>query len=175
MKQRPRKIPNEYVFREDCLVLAIKRRNGETFEILLDHEDFHIVSQYHWHVIGKQKAPYVRGRRLDGGLKSVALHRVVMWFPSGKVIDHINHNIHDNRKRNLRVGTIAENNQNLKVGRANCKSGERGICWSKRDNRWLCQIRVGNRSVYQRKFADFDLAVTAIREARQKFMPFATN
>lgn len=175
MKTWLRKMPNEYLFREDCLVLVIKRRNGEAFEVLLDHEDFRIVSQYHWHVIGKQKAPYVRGRRLDGGLNSVALHRIVMGSPSGKVIDHINHNVHDNRKQNLRVGTIGENNQNLKEGRVNCKSGERGVCWSRRSKRWLCQIRVKNKYVYQRKFADFDIAVTAIREARQKFMPFATN
>lgn len=172
-KGRP--MPNKYQYREDCAVLIIQRRNGETYEVLLDFQDVLTVAKYHWHAIGKKKWPYIRGRSSETGLKSVAIHQLIMGFPVGMVIDHINHNIHDNRRQNLRVITNGENQQNLKGARSYSSSGARGIHWCKRSNRWVGQVRVGGKCLYQRKFADLDKAIAAVTSARFELMPYTTN
>lgn len=170
-----RPIPNKYSYRDGHAVLQISRRNGEAFEVLFDSDDFEKVSAYHWHVIGKKTSPYVRGRNEITGSKSIAIHRLIMGFPEEMVIDHVNHNVHDNRKQNLRIISNGENQQNLKGARSYSKSGARGVHWCERDQRWVCQIRVGGKCLYQRKFADFGKAVSEITKARFELMPYTTN
>lgn len=45
------------------------------------------------------------------------LHRSIINCPPGMVVDHINGDINDNRKINLRICTVKENNNNKKIHR----------------------------------------------------------
>lgn len=67
-----------------------------------------------WHV--DTKTGYVSTR--IGG-KSVRLHRYIMDSPENKIVDHINHDKTDNRRENLRICSVRENNLNKKTKR--CK------------------------------------------------------
>lgn len=46
--------------------------------------------------------------------KTLPLHSFIMGFPQGKSIDHLNGNVLDNTRKNLRAGTVFENNINMK-------------------------------------------------------------
>ena len=90
--------------------------------VLIDEEDYHIVSKYKWYEIkavrkGKYYTSYAIGK--DGTTnkrKTITMHRLIMGFPEDLFIDHINHNGLDNRKENLRVVTASENQKNLRPG-----------------------------------------------------------
>nr|WP_064759029.1 HNH endonuclease [Escherichia coli] len=59
------------------------------------------------------------------------------WPPD--VIDHINGNRTDNRICNLRLATLAENSRNRSAQKNGC--GYKGVYYSKRQRKWVGQIR----------------------------------
>lgn len=58
-----------------------------------------------------------------------------------RVVDHINHDTLDNRKSNLRVVTVSENQQNRKGSRAGSKSGVRGVSWDEKNKDWIVNVK----------------------------------
>ena len=94
------------------------------------------------------------------------LHRVA-WFlsfgawPSG-TIDHINGDPSDNRLKNLRDVTHAENMRNVKV-QSNNTSGIQGVYWHRAKSKWAAEIRVLGR---KKSLGYFDCIQQAAR-ARQ--------
>lgn len=63
------------------------------------------------------------------------LHRLVTNCPEDMVVDHKNHNRLDNRKSNLRICTVKENNQNIK---------RKGYYYDARRKYWV--VRFGTKS-----------------------------
>lgn len=68
------------------------------------------------------------------------LHRFIMNPPKEMYIDHINHNTLDNRKKNLRVVTRQQNAFNMRPQKDKT-SKYKGVCWSKRHNKYSAQIK----------------------------------
>lgn len=75
---------------------------------LVDDDLFDFLSQWKWHDNGHGYAQ--RGGRGD----VTAMHRDVIACPAGLEIDHVNGDKLDNRRKNLRVCTRAENARNRK-------------------------------------------------------------
>jgi len=63
------------------------------------------------------------------------------------VIDHINHNGLDNRKENLRSVTRAKNDQNRRPLNGT-SSSYKGVCWHKRDKKWIAQIKPAGKKMW---------------------------
>lgn len=77
---------------------------------LVDDEDFENASIYSWCVGGPKRKQFVHAY-IEG--KNIKLHRFIMKPKSSKEqIDHINHNIFDNRKSNLRICNNSQNQAN---------------------------------------------------------------
>lgn len=96
---------------------------------------------------------YMRGTIFD---RPYFAHRVI-WalayrtWPAGQ-IDHINGDKTDNRLLNLRVVTNQENGRNQKRHRTNT-SGMRGVCWDKKNLKWMARIKVDG---FQKNLGRFD-------------------
>jgi len=96
-------------------------------ECLIDDDDLPLVAGITWleHQKGERiKRLYVRGWcKLTQ--RNVYMHRQIVEPPVGYCVDHINGNCLDNRRANLRVCTLIQNNGNARwpVGR----SGYRGV------------------------------------------------
>jgi len=73
---------------------------------LVDDKDFEWLSQWKWSIFSIGYA----GR--TEVYKTIYMHRVIANAPKGFVIDHLNGNIRDNRRCNLRICTHAENLHN---------------------------------------------------------------
>ena len=112
---------------------------------LVDDEDFEELNKYKWcaHKPGTASTYYamraisviINGKRKQ---KMIDMHRQILGFPKG-MIDHINRNGLDNRKKNLRICTRSTNRLNSKIRKDN-KSGFRGVCWYKQTKKWVAHI-----------------------------------
>ena len=79
--------------------------------------------------------------------KDVKLHRLVMNASQDMYVDHINGNILDNRKENLRICTMQQNNCNTKL-RSNNSSGYKGVSYNKENRKWRAYIAVHGSTHY---------------------------
>ena len=96
-----------------------QKENKEIY-FLIDKEDFEKISDRYW---SQNCNGYIFSRK--GNIR-VFLHRYIMNLTERDlVVDHINHNILDNRKSNLRIATFTQNNINKKkmVGVHQLKNG----------------------------------------------------
>ena len=84
-------------------------------------------------------------------------------------VDHINHDGLDNRKCNLRVTTVSENDHNRKGKNITNKSGYRNVCWSKRDDGWLVTLRINYKQARLGVFDDVHEAGRFAEEMREKY------
>lgn len=111
----------------------------------------------------------------NGKIDTVLLHRLVMGFPEGKVVDHINGDTLNNTTKNLREATISENLQNRSGANKNSKSGVRGVYWHKQDEMWQVKMRVNGTSKHIGLYETILEAEIAAKNARAKYMPFSNE
>jgi len=110
--------------------------NSTEFAII-DDEDFYKVIKLSevWNIQiyrNKPKAIFIRRNNI-----TIYLHRFVMGLgkDNGYDIDHISHNIFDNRKENLRIATFSQNQMN-KGKYKNNRSGHKNIRWHIQNENW---------------------------------------
>ena len=144
------------------LEVPMYNRRGKVKAFFLVDDIDSWVTQYRWNLVGKG---YVA--RTENG-KTIRLHRELFNSEDidGKVVDHINGNPLDNRRQNLRVCTVAENNRNNK-GRSQSTSGVTGVAW--RNNKWRARIKINHKDIHLGVFDNKEDAIKARKEAEVKY------
>jgi len=170
-------VKNNYIVRGNTVVILIKKKTGEIIEALIDIDDLEklktIGSLYVHH---GRSTPYVAYRSHENGkYVQKLLHRFLLDDPPNKVVDHINHNGLDNTRRNLRAIKSSENMQNLKGAYITSKSKIRGVIWKNQRKKWIAQVKVYGKIVFDSGYNTKEQAEEAAIEMRRKFMPYATN
>lgn len=127
--------PNDYSVGDKHTVLFV---GG--CEVLVDNEDFAKIRNQSWY-IGKNGYVYSNS-------KKALLHRVITDCPDGLVVDHINHNVLDNRRENLRICNYSVNGINKK-----CRSNTGLYYISASHNGYVVYIR-GKYIGYFKKIED---------------------
>ena len=125
-------------------MVCYTNKNNVPFQI--DEEDFDLVKQNIWHLTNG----YVVTSK---GRKEFRLHRLIMHTPDGMQTDHINGDILDNRKENLRVCTQNQNLYNQKK-RANKSSKYKGVYLHKLANKWMAYIDKDRKRTYLGLFVE---------------------
>lgn len=101
---------NPYIHHDDHYEILYTDKTGYERHILVDDEDFPLVDSFSlWVVLWN---PYSHGYAVgtDPITKQQArMHRVLMKPGGRMVVDHINFNGLDNRRKNLRVVSQSEN------------------------------------------------------------------
>lgn len=92
------------------------------------------------------------------------MHRVILSAPDGSYVDHVSGDGFDNRKANLRVATLSQNQHNARV-RNDSRSGVKGVAWHKGRQMWHAQIRLNGKRKHLGYFALLDDAAEAYRLA----------
>ena len=80
----------------------------------VDDEDVELLIHHQWHASPGANDNWYATTSVpaDGGLKKLAMHRLLLNAPEGLEVDHINGDGLDNRRINLRLCTHAENMRN---------------------------------------------------------------
>lgn len=108
----------------------------------------------------------------EKGRKFIKLHRLLAlhFIPNPDnlpCVDHIDRNKLNNSLVNLRWVTKAQNNFNIKI-RSDNTSGYIGVCWHKKDRKWIAQIgKVGSPFYERQEFITKEEAITCRREMEE--------
>lgn len=138
---------------------------GDKF--IFDIEDYDKVSKFCWSIDNKG---YFLTHDYNNNYRTIRLHRLIMDLTDSKLqVDHINHDVSDNRKSNLRIVTNGQNSQNRGLRKCN-KSGVTGVYFYKPYGKWSARINVSD---YHEKnlgyFDTFEEAVEARKKAEEKY------
>lgn len=130
--------------------------------ILLDNKDYKEIEKSNGLYLNRVgKYLYARIKP-----KKVYLHRLFSGAKKGEVTDHINRNTLDNRRRNLRVGTIQDNLRNQK--RSNNKTGYTGVAIAY-DGKYSAQIVINYKKKHLGIFNTIKEALEARKKAERKY------
>ena len=85
-------------------------------------------------------------------------------------IDHIHgkKSRNDNRKDNLRIVTISQNQMNVPI-RIDNTSGITGVTFEKTREKWIANIQCNNKKIYLGQYNDKNTAVKVRKEAEEKY------
>lgn len=103
---------------------------------------------------------------------TVRLHRVVMErvlgrpLVKGEIVDHIDGNTLNNCRNNLRVCTYSQNHYNRKKYE---NSQYKGICYVKRQGKWIAGIKVNRKRIYLGAYETPEEAHEAYKTAALKY------
>lgn len=136
------------------------------YEAVIDASDVPLVEGRNW------VAQESRDRR--GGLRTVYavnkaagvktyLHRAVVSGGS-MMVDHINGDGLDNRRRNLRLATNQQNSFNQRLAASNT-SGFKGVHWAKRFKTWSAYINIDGRRKFLGNYDTAERAAEAYAKA----------
>lgn len=161
---------NEFRVDGDITTIFTKRRNGKIIETIIDTEDLERLMAIPIRWNSDSTHGYIRGTLPKSmGKKRLRLHRFLVEAPDGLVVDHINHNILDNRKSNLRIVTAAINSQNRKGASTRNKTGH--LCVTRNENGKGFQVRVKRK--YLGTFDNLNQAIEVATFARATIFPFS--
>lgn len=108
------------------------------------------------------------------------LHRLVWVFfygdlLEGMVVDHIDGNTLNNKVENLRMCTVSQNGQNIHRGRGDYSS-LKGISFSKKQGKYVSQIRVSGKNLWLGSYNTAEEAHQAYcKAAKDNFGGFANT
>ena len=109
-------------------------------KILCDKKDKHILSKFNWQVYKCYNTFYARAYK-NG--KYILMHRLLMKFPRKPfVVDHINHNGLDNRRKNLRVVSQSINQLNRLGITKKSTTGIKGVYFNKSRNKYRGIVKI---------------------------------
>lgn len=147
---------NKFVEQENCYALIVESK-GKNFEVIVDKEDYEQIKEYKWCLNTYGYAISERSLKENGNL---FLHQLILGKKENKIIDHINQNILDNRKANLRYATKQTNAMNSKVI---------GISYRKDTNKWSAMIVVNKKRIMLGCYSDYDDALKARINGEDKY------
>lgn len=159
---------NNFEINGNTVKIYVNNKIGE-FETLLDLNDYEKIKDYKINV-RKCNNKFYAYTIIDK--KHILMHRLITKCPKGMVVDHIGGSGTelDNRKSNLRICTIHENNMNHGVSKLN-KSGVTGVYWNTHIStpKWVAHIKINRKRIHLGYFDNFDDAVKARIDAEDKY------
>ena len=141
----------------------------------VDDEDFDWLNQWKWclsKLYNGKKQYATRGKCGGSKTKTLLMHRLIINAKKDEHVDHRNGDGLDNRRSNLRICTMSQNQANRGPTKANT-SGFKGVSPDRR-GRWRARVKVNGKQKALGSFATPEEAAIAYdREARAVFGEFA--
>lgn len=149
--ERKKKMNSKTYLRDCCIRLCIRvgrtlmdikniivRGRGINQSVLVDADDYDKVSKYTWVLCGSGSWRYA-STKIDGVM--TRMHHFILGRPQiGFVVDHIDHDIYNNTKQNLRFATYSQNAQNKRKCQ-NASSEYSGVSFTSINNKWRASCK----------------------------------
>ena len=146
---------------------VIKLTDGQ--EAVVDDADLSQLAVYEWRAYKAPRTHYAYRRRMkiDGsGPSMIFMHREILNAPHGTQVDHVNSNGLDNRRGNIRVCSVGENQMNRGVRTGKRSSKFKGVYYKGRNlsKPWKIQINKAGKVIKTQYFKTEDEAGRAYNE-----------
>lgn len=132
-----------------------------------DECDYELVKKYKW-MIGVDGYVYTTESYQKQSSERIAMHRLIMGLNKGDVneVDHIlgKPTRNDNRRYNLRIATISQNNINQPIRKDNT-SGIKGVNWDSKEGKWRARIQIEKKRFNLGSYDDIQDAADARKTA----------
>jgi hypothetical protein len=137
---------NELAVFDDVTFIKIKMRDNTILTAIVDTENIDIVKGHSWSMANGYVNSYINGRNQK-------LARLIMNAPSDKQVDHINHDLLNNTKSNLRLVNKSQNQMNRKLTDINNSGSERyskykGVSRRKANGTWRASIGYQDKLIH---------------------------
>lgn len=164
---------NNYRIYGDLTVISIKYKDQFVYT-MIDTVDLRRVASIRgtWFARNAGNGKFYIFASVKG--KTVHLHRFITGAPKGLVVDHIDGDSLNNRRRtNLRLATHGENMQNRQGANRNSTTKIRGVCWHKKSSKWQVRINANGVQTWVGAYDNLVDAEQAAIEARRKHYAFS--
>ena len=140
----------------------------------VNDKDYERLNKYKWFLSEDYPCTMI-------GRKSVRMHKLIL---KASMVDHINGDILDNQRENLRPCNKSQNGANSKKRRGNFSSRFKGVYWAADKGKWAAQVTKDSKSYMLGRFENeidaalcYDLWALEMHGefARTNFTPVATN
>jgi len=129
--------PNAIEFKNDICLIYLYNRRGECIaQAKIDSSDYGRVKNYKWCLSKRKEKPVCVKTTLARGIQ-LKLHHLFINPKAGFVVDHIDQDILNNRRENLRLATQSQSIHNRI---RSSKSGYTGVDWSRNNKKWRAKI-----------------------------------
>ncbi len=142
---------------------------------LVDDDMYEFLNQWRWFAAFDGCNWYAeRNEKIVDKKTIVLMHRIVInALASDPMVDHQNGNGLDNRRQNLRFCVNSENGGNRRKSKNNT-SGYKGVCWNKRQKKYVGYIMKQHQNFFLGYFDTPEEAAQAYdARARELFGEFA--
>lgn len=171
---------NEYCIIGDTIQFTLSNKKGEKHVCMADLDDFNKLEQfgYKWHLIWSQttKSYYAKATKYNGiingkpSYETVLMHRFLTDCPKDMTVDHLNYDTLDNRKINMKVVSLDENNKNRQnKANRNTTTGVRNVSYSKSNNKYVVQFQINGRNTFMGNFDTLEEAKKFADANRHKY------
>ena len=146
--------------------IILKSNKHGVIKFIIDDDEYERVSCLKWYpMFDNHKNSYRINSKIDG--KIIKIHRFIMNAKKNEFVDHINGDILDNRKSNLRKCSLSENNRNKMKHKNGKTSKYKGV--SIQGNRYRARIRFNDKYLSLGMFESEDKAAIAYNIAALKY------
>lgn len=145
---------------------------------IVDDDDYERLASFKWYAAWAHHTRSFYAVRhstsVNGGSRTILMHREVVSAPDGSLVDHINHCTLDNRHSNLRICSCAENTRNRRKRRDGVSSSFKGVTRRTDSNKWQARICIGGKNQSLGSFtSELEAALAYNAAARELHGEFA--
>jgi hypothetical protein len=134
---------------------------------LVDDDWYPYLSQFRWQArYDRTTGKWYAARQLDR--RFIYMHREILNAPDGLYADHRNGQSLDNRQKNLRLATSAQNAWNRDKYKNNT-TGYKGVTCDKGRRKWRAQLTVHGKHMHLGWYDDPGEAALAYDQAARKY------